>query len=428
MKIKKILRYADVKGFKYRDAKDQLKEKLDPIKEEIKPKANEEGFEDLAKRFLKEGMEGFRLGKFRDFEYKNNTKEKYSYIIRSFLLLKHHDKDTIKKLTCRLIYKHTVSTKPLKDYLLSEIGLWDMEVQRERLKHIPPTANTVVAMVSIIYEWAIENNIYKGNNPCKNFQWRQTRKIKAKLFDEDTDKILEHCEGKAFDYQPHFLCCTAIHLYTGKRSEDIFGVRWKPALSEEEKEICSGWLLDGWETADEPKFHLWNMKNRKGKNIHLDEDSVKQLKRLREANLRDRNAWALKSPFIFPQKMNPQKHATYGSYQKPLKKLNELLNINRLEGDNISKVKGKRRFFTFKIARKTAGTYFANEYGIEIASRKLDHASTKQTKDCYIVPDEKELEINNMYRRRNKKTLLVKADKESPWSKKALVDNKDGPK
>ena len=47
----------------------------------------------------------------------------------------------------------------------------------------------------------------------------------------------------------------------------------------------------------------------------------------------------------------------------------------------------------------------AAEYGIEYAARKLNHSSTKVTKDHYIVPEDKELERENDYGRSNIATL-----------------------
>ena len=145
---------------------------------------------------------------------------------------------------------------------------------------------------------------------------------------------------------------------------------------------------------------------------------------MREANLREKNKWALKSPFVFPQKKNPLKHATYSSYQKHLTKLNSTLGFERLEGDNISRVKGKRKIFSFKIARKTFATEVArNKGGIELAARKLNHSSSAVTRRNYIVPDDKEMIIENLYQKNlpEKETAVII---NSPWSKKPLK-NKD---
>ena len=174
------------------------------------------------------------------------------------------------------------------------------------------------------------------------------------------------------------------------------------------------------------------MKNHRAADIYLDQMSLELLKRLKEANLREKNKWALKSPFIFPkekssewtwQKFKPVGHVTYSSYQKPLKKLNKLLGFEKLEGDNISRLKrGKRKIFTMKIARKTFATEVArNKGGIELAARKLNHSNSSTTRRNYIVPDDKEMAIENLYDKNllEKETAVVV---ESPWNKKEDID------
>ena len=416
---KKLHKYQDVKGYKYRDAKDKLAAALEQLKNPVPKDSPNKLAKDLFKQFLREGMEGDRIdGKFK---YKDSSKKKYKQYINAFLLLKHKTKSSIKKLTEPKMYKQRMSTKPVGEYSCSELSDWHMNVLYERLKDTPTTANGVVNMVSTIFAWAIKNEIYKGTNPCDKFIWKHPNPIKAKLLDSDTAKLKKHIKGKAFDYEPHFLTCVGLHLFLGCRSTDIFGLRWEAPLSEEEKLACSGWLLDGWETADKPKFHLWNMKNRKGKNKHLDQESLVLLKRLKEAKMRDRNSWSIKSVFVLPQKWDITKHAVYGSYDRRLRKLNQTLGFERLEGDNVSRIKGKRKIFSFKIARKTFGTEIArNKGGIELAAIKLDHTNPSTTRKSYIVPDNKEEEIENLYEKNlpDNDVIVVEKDKKSVWYKK----------
>ena len=416
---KKMFRYQDVQGYKYRDAKDKLKETLDEI---IKPIAKDDSellLKDLAKQFIKKGMEGSRLDD-PDLPYKASSKVRYEQYINSYLLLKHPNKNRIKALTETIVYKNKTSNKPIGDYLCSEITLWHAEVLRQRLKDTPASADDAVQMVSVIFKWAINNNILKGENPCKHYAWKTNKPFKAKLLDSDTAKLKTYIQSKAFDFQPHFLTCVGLHLLTGQRSLDIFGLRWGSPVSEEEKAACSGWLVDGWEISNRPIFHLWTTKTHKPANIYLDQVSVALLKRLKEANLRDRNAWALKSCYIFPQTRNPSRYVSYNSYQKLLGKLNKHLGFEKLEGDNISRVRGKRKIFTFKIARKTFATEVArNKGGIELAARKLNHSSSAITRRNYIVPDDEEMAIENLYEKNlpDNDVVIVKKDKKSVWNK-----------
>jgi len=434
VQYKRMFRYQDIQGYKYRDAKDKLKEALDKIKNPVRIK-DKKTLRELCMEFYKEGMKGARTKGFSQFNYKPSTIRRYQQYLDSYIFLKHTDKETIKKLTKQLIFRNRISTKPVGDYLVEEIQQWHLEVLRKRLEHIPSSAENAVGMISIVYKWAIENNIYKGKNPAEYFVWTQTRPVKAKLLDEDTAKLKDYIQSKAFDFQPHFLCCVGLHLFTGQRSLDIFGLRWEAPVSEEEKEGCSGWLSDGWDTSNRPTFHLWSMKNHRAADIYLDAVSLELLKRLKEANLREKNKWALKSPFIFPkekssewtwQKFKPVGHVTYSSYQKPLAKLNKLLGFEKLEGDNIPRVKAKskRKIFTFKIARKTFATEVArNKGGIELAARKLNHTSSSTTRRNYIVPDEDEMAIENLYEKNlpeKDAAIVVK----SPWNKKEDIDKK----
>ena len=70
-------------------------------------------------------------------------------------------------------------------------------------------------------------------------------------------------------------------------------------------------------------------------------------------------------------------------------------------------MRGVRKIFTFKIARKTFGTYIARTQGIELAARKLGHTNTKTTREHYIVPDQEEMKVENIYQRRVKKEEII---------------------
>jgi integrase len=260
-------------------------------------------------------------------------------------------------------------------------------------------ANQIIGMITIIYKWAQVNNIYKGDNPAKLVKFFKNKKIKAKLFDEDRDKMLDHIEGKAFDYQPHFCACLGMHLLTGQRSADIFGLRWKPPVSDKEKDECTGWLLDNWEEVR--YFKIYDMKNREEVNIFIDDRTLAILKRLNKSLYNDAHCWAVQSPFIFPQRKNQRLHANYSSYRDQLKKLNKKLDITEIQGDVQNTTKGyKKNAFTFKLARKTLGTYIDKTEGIEMASEKLNHKNSNTTREHYIVRDKSRKEINNIYRKK----------------------------
>ena len=64
--------------------------------------------------------------------------------------------------------------------------------------------------------------------------------------------------------------------------------------------------------------------------------------------------------------------------------------------------------FLFKYARKTFGSYITSKFGIERAASKLNHSSTRVTKEHYVVPVDTQLEIENVYQRKIKKEDRIK--------------------
>ena len=412
---KKIFRLDPDANCGYADAKIQLKEVLKEMDAPIEAKADKQKFEYLALRFYKEGMTDSQgnLGPRLDdpeMNYKQSTVTKYKAVIDQDILMRLSglkrgskanklNKDLVSRLTRKIIFKNRVSSKPFKDYFLDEIGPWHIECIKERMKETKSMANQIIGMIITIYKWAQINNIYKGENLAKLIKFFKNRKIKAKLFDEDRDKILEHVEGKAFDYQPHFLTCLGMLLLTGQRITDIFGLRWKPPVSDKEKGECTGWLFDNWE--NERHFKIYDMKNREEMDIFIDDRTLALLKRLDNSLRNDAHCWAVQSPFIFPQRKNQRLHAEFSSYRDQLKKLNKKLDIKEIQGDVQNTRKGyKKNAFTFKLTRKTLGTYIDETEGIEMAAEKLNHKNTKTTRDHYIVKDRSKREINNIYRKR----------------------------
>ena len=160
-------------------------------------------------------------------------------------------------------------------------------------------------------------------------------------------------------------------------------MRWSAATTKKDLDECSGWLEDNWQR--DKYLYLHDTKNRKPERVWIDSKTMEILMRLQRAKFTEANKWAASSVFLFPQRKNIAKAATYSSYRNDREAMNKKLGTN----------------FRFKIARKTAGSNMAAEYGVEYAARKLNHSSTKVTRDHYIVPDDKELERENDYGRSN---------------------------
>ena len=380
--FRKIFRMEDNPNRNYNAAKLELPIVLKAM-EKPKHKTDEKLFGSLAKDFMKSGFSGYRLAdKSEKHEYKETTIKKYKKLISTYLLLKGNDdiKDRMSKL---FVFEDRSSIKPLKEYPLSEINKWHIDCVHQRLSDTKTTANDVIKVISIIYTWAIKKKGMKLINPVRDVAKFAERKIKEKLSAEDNNKILDYCEGKAFDYNPCFLGCVALSLYLGKRFSELLGLRWSAATTKKDLDECSGWLEDNWQR--DRYLYLHDTKNRKPERVWIDKKSMEILMRLQRAKFTEANKWAASSPFLFPQRKNIAKAATYSSYRLDLKAMNKKLDVS----------------FKFKIARKTAGSNMAAEYGVEYAARKLNHSSTKVTRDHYIVPDDKELERENDYGRSN---------------------------
>ena len=401
----KIFRFSDTKGFKYSDVKDKIKDVLDSMTEVVAGKDQDKLFGHYCKLFLKNGTEGLRL-KDEDITYKESTKVRYKSYIKTYLLLQHKNKARIKTMTVSRMFKGKLYPRPLKELRMKDFTKGHIEDFKDRMREFPFTANNIMHTISIIFKWCKNQGYYSGPNPCEDVMHYPERKVKAKLTDADTDTLIAEVTGKAYDYNgnPHFYTCVGLHLFTGKRSAELFGLRWKPPLSQEEKEKCTGWLVENWEV--NRKIFIWDNKLRQEETVHIDEVSLGLLKRLHASKFTTQT-WCLKSEFVFPQHWNIHKHVTYTSFQKPLARLNKKLGFKKLEGDNISNVKGERKIFTMKIARKTFGTYIARTKGVELASRKLGHTNTKTTREHYIVPDQEEMKVENIYQRRVKKEEII---------------------
>jgi integrase len=201
------------------------------------------------------------------------------------------------------------------------------------------------------------------------------------MSDVDRDKILDYCSSKAFDFFPRFLTYVALLMLIGKREIELLECCWKEPITQKEKEACSGWLVNNWQK--EKYMYLRDTKNRKPERVYLDTRSIEILKRLERSRFTDKNAWAVESKFLFPQRKNINLPATYSSFRKNLDRLNNVLDLETR--------------FLFKYARKTFGSYISARFGIERAASKLNHSSTKVTKDHYIVPEDKDNEIEDVY-------------------------------
>jgi len=413
---RKMFHWAKNTGFNCEAARDTVSKYVSMITDSKSKVDSEITVEYLVKKFIKTGLNGFTL-KDDSRMYKEDTAIRYIGNLQRYVLYEGCTDQTRKKHTAPIDYMNTVYSKPLKDYIASELTDDAIKAHKFKLHDTPQVYNTVATLLSVVYNWSKMNKLYKGDNPFLFVRRYPKVKLKSKLPDDVRDKIKDHCEGKAFDYNAHFLTIVATVLYTGFRGIEIYGLRWTEPKTVEDKEQCSGWLMSGWDTDEKGYLFLHDPKNRKEFKAYIRTPLKNLFIRLRKKLYNDpKVSWALKSDYIFPKSRwsanYPEEHTDSYAQTYPLRKLNEDFGL-RTENS-----KGRlRNTFTIKIGRKTFGSEVAAEKGIEIASRSLNHSDTQVTRDHYIVPEDSDLDFEFD----NKKTNVENIDKHRDEKKKKIV-------
>ena len=413
---RKMFHWAKNTGFNCEAARDTVSKYVSMITDSKSKVDSEITVEYLVKKFIKTGLNGFTL-KDDSRMYKEDTARRYIGNLQRYVLYEGCTDQTRRKHTAPIEYMNTVYSKPLKDYVASELTDDAIKAHKFKLHDTPQVYNTVATLLSVVYNWSKMNKLYKGDNPFLFVKRYPKVRVKIKLADDVRDKIKDYCEGKAFDYNAHFLTIIATVLYTGFRGGEIYGLRWTEPKTEEEKKKCSGWLLSGWDTDEKGYLFLHDPKNRKEFKAYVRMPLKNLFIRLRKKLYNDpKVSWALDSDYIFPKSRwsenYPEEHTDSYAQTYPLRKLNEDFGL-RTENS-----KGRlRNTFTIKIGRKTFGSEVAAERGIEIASRALNHSDTQVTRDHYIVPEDSDLDFEF----ENKKTNVENIDKHRDEKKKQII-------
>ena len=407
---RKMFHWAKNTGFNCEAARDTVSKYVSMITDSKSKVDSEITVEYLVKKFIKTGLNGFTL-KDDSRMYKEDTARRYIGNLQRYVLYEGCTDQTRRKHTAPIEYMNTVYSKPLKDYVASELTDDAIKAHKFKLHDTPQVYNTVATLLSVVYNWSKMNKLYKGDNPFLFVKRYPKVRVKIKLADDVRDKIKDYCEGKAFDYNAHFLTIIATVLYTGFRGGEIYGLRWTEPKTEEEKKKCSGWLLSGWDTDEKAYLFLHDPKNRKEFKAYVRTPLKNLLIRLRKKLYNDKKvSWCLKSDYIFPKSRwsanYPEEHTDSYAQTYPLRKLNEDFGL-RTENS-----KGRlRNTFTIKIGRKTFGSEVAAERGIEIASRALNHSDTQVTRDHYIVPEDSDLDFEFENKKTNVENIETHREK-----------------
>ncbi len=350
---KKMFQFAKNSGFNCDAAREKVSSYLDKILDSRTTVGDEITVGQLCKKYIDTGINGFRIGGRETLEYKDGVKKHYSRIINSYILLNGCTDRLKDKLTAPIEYGGRVYAKPLKDFKAKELTFSDLEAFKFRMKDTKAICNNALALLSVVYTWSKMHKFFMGENPCKEVMKYPTKAHRTKLSDDKKLQILDHCEGKAFDYNPHFLTLVAMGLYTGCRGTEMMGLRWEEPATETEKEKCSGWLESGWENLEEDKFAvLWDTKNRKEFKPFLRRPMKELLIRLRTKLYNDKNfSWCLNSVYIFPKtrfkQHFPLEHTDSYALVYPMHTLNEKFGLK-------VEINGRlKNTYTLKIGRKT---------------------------------------------------------------------------
>ena len=60
------------------------------------------------------------------------------------------------------------------------------------MKDTPQVANSVIALLSVVYNWSKQNQLFKGDNPFLLVKQYSKVRVKAKLPDDKRDQIKDY--------------------------------------------------------------------------------------------------------------------------------------------------------------------------------------------------------------------------------------------
>ena len=201
---KKMFHWAKNTGFRCEDARDKVSDYLAKITESRTVSDDDVTIEYLVKKFIKTGLTGFTLRDESRF-YKPRVAERYKKLLSSYVLFEGCTDFVKKKHTAPVEYQNTIYSKPFKSFKASELTKDAIEAFKFKMKDTPQVANSVIALLSVVYNWSKQNQLFKGDNPFLLVKRYSKVRVKAKLPDDKRDQIKDYCESKAFDYNPHFL-------------------------------------------------------------------------------------------------------------------------------------------------------------------------------------------------------------------------------
>tara|TARA_R100000008_G_C3579075_1_gene167198 strand:- start:417 stop:1910 length:1494 start_codon:yes stop_codon:yes gene_type:complete len=388
---------------------DHVNQNLKQWKQEKQSTKSKRTVGGLAAQFIKFGLGGYRVkSKGAKIKYKNKTSAGYAQVLKTYVLLQTKKTKIVSLLTDPFQYNGSgFVTGALKDISLHKISKRDIEIFHTRLESKPTTANRAVAALSVAFEWDMKRSVdrmFPGDtNPCLRVSKYQEKKDKNFLNLNKVIEIRTYLTEEQWR-DPHFNTFYLLCLEIGERLEDTYRLMWHRPKDQKDLERCSGWI--DW---DKRIVHLTDSKDRKSADVHLTIEAFDALQKLMNWRTEDRCSWAIQSPWIFPRITDPSLPINKDSYRVKLQKFHVKFGLGRVVNVQSEK-RGERKYksrkrkkhkyildYTFKHLRKTFVTHYGRDEGLEKASFRMRHSSTKVTKEHYFTEDQEALKKDHMY-------------------------------
>ena len=404
------------------EVKAKVRANLDEFKKLSKVSESSLTVGGLVSEFLKHGFNGTRVRtRGKRISYKPKTVKAYKHVLQRYILLK-AAKDHVElkeKMTKPIRHQGKYFQGALKDIPLDRVSRTDIEIFMERLSDIPAAANHALAALSVAFEFDMQrvtDHLYKGsNNPCIRVTKYPIQKDKKYLELEKVREIMDYIKNNQFR-DPHFLTYWALLVQVGERQSDKRGLYWKePAnVKLEQKKGCTGWLYKKFneQLGEEIMYvHIIDSKNRKPANVDVPIEMEQLLLKLDDMIRSNPNlTWAVSSKFIFPQTERPDLPITENSYRFKMERFNYKFGLSTRAHVRST---GKKRklykytnIFTLKHCRKTFGTHYGREHGVEAGTERFRQSSADVFRNHYFTFDKANTIARRMYSPRQSRSKI----------------------
>lgn len=347
-------------------------------KKDNKPIVQDPLFSTITLKFIKEGLEGFRISylstrKNKMVKYDANSKKQIKNNLLNVVL--HRTKKA--ELLARLTRSIVADTVFIKDKRISKITKDDIDQIMQRLAATPRMANLIKAHISMVFEWAMISG-FCSINPTKDIGLFILRKPEKISLDKITARRFINNLKRTMSRDPHLKAIVALAHLTGIRLKHLMGLTWKKPVTEKEFAACRGYI-----NMEQRFIHVHRDKKDEEHTQYFDQDTGDILNKLFDIVKGDPDFghYAI-SKWVFPKPTMVHVQSDYDTWKKGSKKLYKKFGIP--EG------------YTNRYARKTAGTYIGKQHGEEAGAAYLDNG-IEVFKKHYYDSDKDKFKDHRMY-------------------------------